>query len=630
MVAELRSVRRRGGYVRPSLLAVLEDATGRCYVRWFNARSLADRLEPGMVLRVHGKVDEYNNLALFTNPKFEIVADDEPKRAADAGRLVPVYPATAGINSQAIARAVRNVLPTVLGQIVEPYSDAYRLRHNLPLRRTAVHRMHNPTCDDDVEVARRRLAYDELLLMQLALQFRRRHQQHVATAVGLACTDLVDARIRARFPFALTEAQDRVVAEITADLARRRPMNRLLQGDVGCGKTAVALYALLVAVACRRQGVIMAPTEVLAEQHYRQTERLLGDSRVRRALLVGGMARKQRDTLREQIAAGQIDLVVGTHALLSEGVEFPSLGLVVVDEQHKFGVRQRATIRSKAETPHYLVMTATPIPRTLSMTAFGDLDVSVIDGLPPGRKPVPTTAIPASEADDVWQQVRVKVQAGEQAYVVYPLIDESEALPLRAARKEAEQLARGVFDGIEVGLLHGRMKSAEKEQVMTRFAAGKIGVLVATTVIEVGIDVPNATMMIVEHAERLGLSQLHQLRGRVGRGDKPGLCILLYEDSSETVAERLEVLCETNDGFRIAEEDLRIRGPGEILGTRQHGLPELKTADLVRDQDLLRTARQDARELLAADPQLSRPDHAILRETLLRHYADALEFVDVG
>jgi len=630
VIGQLRSVRRRGGGRGLSLLADVEDPTGRCYVRWFHPGNLLQRLTAGMFLRVHGKVGEYNERAIFINPKFEVLPDDERQPETESERLVPVYPATAGLDSRAIARAVGNILPSVLTQIDEVYDDAHRRRRDLPPRRTAFERIHVPTSADDAEVARRRLAYDELLLMQLALQFRRRHQQTVATAAPLPCSDKIDQRIRARFPFSLTAAQDRAVAEIAADLARARPMNRLLQGDVGCGKTAVALYALLVAIANRRQSVLMAPTEILAEQHFRQVDHFLEGSRVRRALLIGAMKQSERTALREQIAAGEVDLAVGTHALLSEGVAFKSLGVVVVDEQHKFGVRQRASIRSKGETPHYLVMTATPIPRTLAMTAFGDLDVSVIDGLPPGRKAVPTMAVPSDAADDVWHLTRERLSAGEQAYIVYPVIDESDALPLRAATKEAERLANGVFQGLGVGLVHGRMKTDEKEQVMSRFAAGEFSVLVATTVIEVGIHVPNATIMIVEHAERMGLSQLHQLRGRVGRGRKGGLCVLLYEKTTETADDRLRVLCETNDGFRIAEEDLRIRGPGELLGTRQHGLPELKIADLGRDYELLRTARQDAGDMLAADPTLSHPRHARLRDAVWRHYADVVALVDVG
>ena len=630
VLGRIRSLRRRGGFSRPSLLAVLEDGTGTCYVRWFHPGRFADRLAPGMELRVHGRVGEFNGLAVFTNPQFDRIDGAPAALDTEAARLIPVYPATAGLPSAAIARVIGQALPDALPHIPEPLSDAFRRERSLPLRRSAVQRMHEPTCERDIEVAHRRLAYDELLFMQLALQLRRLAHRRAETAVPLTCTPKIDRHIRARFPFTLTAAQDRAVAEITADLARRTPMNRLLQGDVGCGKTVVALHALLVAVAARQQGVIMAPTEILAEQHFRRIEQYLSGSRVRSALLVGGMKASARRALHRAITAGEVDLVVGTHALLEEDVTFRALGVVVVDEQHKFGVRQRATIRSKSQTPHYLVMTATPIPRTLSMTAFGDLDVSVIDALPPGRQPATTIAHGAADADAIWRDLRRRVQAGEQAYIVYPLIDESDALPLRAARAEAERLGKTVFAGLTVGLLHGRMKSDEKDEIMTRFAAGHIAVLVATTVIEVGIDVPNATIMVIEHAERLGLSQLHQLRGRVGRGTRAGLCVLLHEDKSRTAAARLDIICETTDGFRIAEEDLKIRGPGELLGTKQHGLPELKVADLIRDYDVLVMARRDAQQILGDDPTLSHERHEALRSAMLSYYADVLGFLDVG
>jgi ATP-dependent DNA helicase RecG len=399
---------------------------------------------------------------------------------------------------------------------------------------------------------------------------------------------------------------------------------------VGCGKTVVALYAALVTVANRCQAAIMAPTELLAEQHYRSIDKYLADSRVRYALLVGRLGAKERRDMVAQIENGEVDLVVGTHALIQEDVCFQRLSLVVVDEQHRFGVRQRATIRSKGPSPHYLVMTATPIPRTLAMTVFGDLDVTTIDDLPPGRAPIQTRVVGDANSKEVWRFVCSRLDQGEQAYVVYPLIDESDKLEVKAATTECQRLSKQVFPGRSVGLLHGRLKPEERDAVMADFVAGRVDVLVATTVVEVGIDVPNATCMVIEHAERYGLSQLHQLRGRIGRGSRPGYCMLMTDSINGETTQRLSVLAATTDGFKIAEEDLRLRGPGEMMGTRQHGLPELRVANLVSDIDLLRMAQQDAGRIVQQDPQLRRPEQAVLRSLLMQKYRDTIELLDVG
>jgi len=468
--------------------------------------------------------------------------------------------------------------------------------------------------------------------MQLIILLKRRRARSSVRGVPIVTTEFIDRRIRRRFPFRLTPAQDRAVQQIVADLAKPIPMNRLLQGDVGSGKTVVALYAALLTVAHRHQVAIMTPTEILAEQHYRSIERYLVDSRVRTVLLVGGLGRSARETCLEQIGRGDVDIVIGTQALLEHDVEFHRLGLVIVDEQHKFGVVQRATLRSKAAggQPHYLIMTATPIPRTLAMTFFGDLDVSVIDALPPGRQPIRTRYVPPDRIDQAWDFVRQRIAAGEQAFVVYPLIEESQALPLAAAATEVERLRHRTLAGCRVELLHGRMSPEEKDHVMRRFAAGQIDVLAATTVIEVGIDVPNATVMVIQNAERFGLSQLHQLRGRIGRGSRPGYCLLMAEDPGETARSRLNVLVGTTDGFRIAEEDLLLRGPGDIFGgSRQHGF-DLKVADLIADVDLLAQARTDAAALLDADPSLAHPEHQAIRRAVVRAIPGRLDLVDVG
>ncbi len=631
IVGEITSFRSRGGRGGQTVTATLTDNTGRCSLRWFNAGWVGDRLQPGMVIKATGKVREYRQLPQMVNPRFEVLGPDaEPVDESAAARFEAVYPATAEMSSRAIGRLIGANLDRLLPLVGEWYPAEFRKERDLMSRRAALEAVHRPVRESDVENGRRRLAYDELLLMQLATTLSRHRRQFELVARALNCSGEIDRRIRRRFPFKLTGEQDGAVAAIVSDLSRGRPMNRLLQGDVGCGKTVVALYAALVAVANRCQVAIMAPTELLAEQHYRSIDQYLSGSRVRHGLLVGGLGAAARRALLEQIESGEMDIVVGTHALIQKDVRFGKLAVVVVDEQHRFGVRQRATIRSKGPAPHYLVMTATPIPRTLAMTVFGDLDVTTIEGMPPGRSGIDTRTVGPREHDSAWQFVRSRLAAGEQAFVVYPLVDESDKMGLRAATSEYRRLRDRVFAGQSVGLLHGRMKPVEREAVMSEFVSGRLSVLVATTVVEVGIDVPRATCMVIEHAERYGLSQLHQLRGRVGRGAQRGYCFLMTHSSAASENQRLSVLVRTSDGFKIAEEDLRLRGPGEVLGTRQHGLPELRVADLLGDGDLLRAAQRDAGRLVRADPQLRRAEHAVLRSRLAAQYREAIGLVDVG
>jgi ATP-dependent DNA helicase RecG len=495
---------------------------------------------------------------------------------------------------------------------------------------TALLNVHFPNDQESLEAARRRLIYDEFFLLELALAVNRNRLAHGGRAPKLATTPRIDARIRRLLPFALTPGQERAIADVVRDLAGDTPMNRLLQGDVGSGKTAVAVYALLVAVAHGYQAVLMAPTEVLARQHSATLEGYLAHSRVRRLLLTGGSAAARRRETLSAIRAGQFDLVVGTHAVIQDDVEFARLGLVVIDEQHKFGVRQRGRFRGATETPHTLVMTATPIPRTLSMTLFGDFDLSTIADLPPGRQKVNTYVVIPETRARVWEFVRRKLREGRQAYVICPLIEGSESLDLRSAETTFEELSRGELAGFSLDLLHGRMDDLGKQAAMDAFRARRTQVLVSTTVVEVGIDVPSATLMVVEHAERFGLSQLHQLRGRVSRGAHAGYCFLMDHTGNEQARKRLDVLAETTDGFRIAEADFELRGPGEVLGTRQHGLPDLRLGDLRRDRPLLEEARRDAFALVERDPGLRDARFALLRRELTEHYGDVLDLAEVG
>ncbi|MBI4716283.1 MAG: ATP-dependent DNA helicase RecG [Planctomycetes bacterium] len=630
VVGEVRGVRTRGPLHDPTVQTTVVDGTGECTVRWFHSPHLVDKLHHGQVVRLTGKVDVHQDRARFTNPQLAILGDGEDPFADDEDRHDGVYPATAALPSRHIARIIRGTLPQVADQLVDFLPQTLRRRHGLPPRRTAFQRCHEPVKIEDVPVARRRLAYDELLLCQLAVQLARRRAQQSASTEPICVNDEVDRRIRRRLPFALTAGQDRAVAEIRADLARSQPMNRMLQADVGAGKTAVAVYAALAAIAQKQQAALLAPTEVLAEQHRGKLEQYLAGSRVRVGFLSGAIPKSRRAPLLAALAAGEVDLLIGTHALLEPEVRFARLGLVIVDEQQKFGVVQRAALRAKGRAPHTLVLTATPIPRTLAMTVFGDLDVTTITDAPPGRRPVVTRLVTEGKQADAWAFVRSRLQRGQQAYVVFPLVDESEELPLKAACAEGQRLSRSELAGARLEVVHGKMRPADKAAIMERFRGGATQVLVSTTVIEVGVDVPNATVMIVQNAERFGLSQLHQLRGRVGRGEEQSYCLLFPESFGETSLARLRILCATNDGFRIAEEDLRLRGPGELLGTRQHGIPAFKIADLVADFELLEQARDDAAGLLRGDPRLTHPEHRLLREELLRVYADSLPLVDVA
>jgi ATP-dependent DNA helicase RecG len=563
------------------------------------------------------------------HPDFEIVEEGEDE-TLHTGRLVPIYRLTEGLPQRWLRSLLWRVVGEHAAKVPEILPDAVRRRREVIPLPQAVRAIHFPQTDEELSAARRRLVFDDFLLLQLGLAIRRQREGRARGIAIEPAGDLV-GRLRRTLPFRLTAAQERVWGEIRRDLAEPYAMNRLLQGDVGSGKTIVAAMAILTAVEAGYQAALMAPTEILAEQHLMTLRQLLPPLGVPVALLTSAIKGREREALLDGVASGGIPCLVGTHALIQEGVEFHRLGLAVADEQHRFGVVQRAMLRRKGDNPHVLVMTATPIPRTLALTLYGDLDVSVIDEMPPGRQPIVTVSRAEGKRAQIYAFLRQQIKEGRQGYVVCPLVEESEATDLKAATLMAERLQKEVFPDLRVGLLHGRMGLVEKEAAMMAFKAGEIHILVSTTVIEVGIDVPNASVMLVEHAERFGLTQLHQLRGRVGRGSWKSYCILLESGRlSDEARRRLEAMTQTNDGFRIAEVDLELRGPGDFFGTRQSGLPEFRVADLLRDGRVLEEARQEAFALVAADPDLAQPEHRGLRAALLARWRGKLDLASVG
>ncbi|MHC5060825.1 MAG: ATP-dependent DNA helicase RecG [Planctomycetota bacterium] len=612
---------------QPVFKASAADETGVCQIIWFHGAYLKNKLVPGQVVVISGKPTIYKHRLQFTNPKFMIL--DGENTAEPQSLAGPVYPASAKLTSRQIKRIIQPLLKDADDNISEFYDEKFRKKNELITRPQAFMWIHSPPDADKLARAKRRLKYDELFLMQLGLALKRYRIQHFSPASEMNRTEQIDSRIRKRFPFLLTEDQDNVIEEIVADMSKSTPMNRLLQGDVGSGKTVVALYAALVAVANKMQAVIMAPTEILANQHFLSMERYLKNSSVRRMLITGGLGGKKRKEILSQVKTGQIDIVVGTVALIQADIEFANCGVVIIDEQHKFGVHQRAKlIRDK--TPHRLVMTATPIPRTLAMTAFGDLDVSVIKHSPPGRGKVITKWVSPQDRKKAYDFIRQRLKAKKQAYFVYPRIDNiQQDNDVKAATQEHKVLA-AEFDQFNVQLLHGQMKSDRKQDIMDRFRKGKIDVLVSTVVIEVGLDVPNATIMVIEGADRFGLAQLHQLRGRIGRGQSNSYCFLFAETENEVTKSRLEIMTRTNDGFVIAEHDMKIRGPGELFSARQHGLDDLKIANIIDDFDLLTLARRNAFELANSDPMLTGPANGNIRRALIEKFGDKLGLVDVA
>jgi ATP-dependent DNA helicase RecG len=613
---------------RPVISVVLsDDGTNILEGVWFNQPGAARRFRYGQWVSFSGKPRRYRDHWQMNNPRVQVL---DGQHKSDAPQILPVYPLTEDLRPEVLRSLIERAIERYAAQVPDILPEELRQKHGWPKLAQALREVHFPPSLPAARKARGRFVYEEFLILQLALALRRRELRDRQRAPVLATTPAIDARIRRLFPFRLTGDQDRAVADICHDLASDRPMQRLVQADVGAGKTAVAVYALLVAVACKHQAALMAPTEVLARQHAETVEQYLTQSRVRRLLLTGGLSPRDRRQALKGIRDGEIDLVIGTQALVQEDVRFAKLGLVVIDEQHKFGVHQRARVRRLGVDPHYLVMTATPIPRTAALTVFGDLDVSVIREPPPGRRLVKTRWLKEEQRPRLYDYLRKQLAAKRQAFVVCPLVEESATLQARAATETHADLASGPFKDFRLGLLHGRQVEDTKTAVMAEFRAGRTDLLVCTSVVEVGVDVPNATLLIVEHAERFGLSQLHQLRGRISRGTVAGECYLFADPATDEAHERLNILTRTTDGFRLAEEDLRLRGLGEFFGARQHGLGELRLGSLIADADLLTQARKDAFALVLSDAGLRKPEHAGLRAAVLQRYGATLDLAEVG
>ncbi|MCY4613548.1 MAG: ATP-dependent DNA helicase RecG [Nitrospira sp.] len=670
--AKLRRTRRRNMTL---FTMSVHDETGAVEVVFFNQNYLEGLLQNGLRVVLSGPVVAHPRKAglQMRTPQYEVVDEDEDL-LIHVGRIVPVYHETRGLSSRQLRRILWGLLDAYGSGLQDPLPARFLQQHHWPSLHESIASLHFPGHGAELSLlndwktpAHHRLAFEEGFLLQLALALRQRMNQSTVPGIAFRLTGTFTTPLQKDLPFRLTEAQHRVIAEIEGDMRAPRPMNRLLQGDVGSGKTIVALHAMLAACGDGYQAALMAPTEILAEQHVLTLRPYLEALDVPVAFLTGGTPLKERAAVLERIAAGDVRLVVGTHALLEQDVQFARLGVVVVDEQHKFGVLQRGKLREKALHPDVLVMTATPIPRTLAMTVYGDLDVSVIDELPAGRKPIRTRVFRHNARPRAYELVRKEVNAGRQAYIVYPLVEESEKLDLEAVMQAAERLRETEFPGMNVGILHGRMKSGERAGIMKAFRAGDVHILVATTVIEVGVDVPNATVMVIEHADRFGLAQLHQLRGRVGRGAQHSFCFLIssagrrqdqalsfptmqgtegpalpfsgepavdrtrtHTGTTQTAEQRLKAMVQSSDGFAIAEQDLRIRGPGEMLGTRQSGIPEFRVMNLVRDATVLEQARHEAFALMERDPELAHPDHRLLKATVLRRWQTKLDLGSIG
>jgi len=624
---------------------IVSDGSAQIALKWFHYRTpwMKQRFAVGRKAFFIAEIKRFGSLREAHHPDVEFInsnaklGDISSSCLSGVGQILPVYPLTEGLHQKTARKVWQDAVVRFATLVQTHIPEALLKKRHLGRIDEALLQLHVPPPEADIDrlnsgndIARRTLVYDEFFFLELGLALKRRGVI-IEAGIPFKVDHLYTRPLVAMLPYQLTAAQKRVLGEIKNDLMSPHPMNRLLQGDVGSGKTIVALMAALVAIENGCQVAVVAPTEILAEQHFKQFHTWLDALGLSTVFLSGSQSASEKRSAAEQIATGKVNLVVGTHAVLQEGISFQRLGLGIVDEQHRFGVRQRAVLRQKGENPHLLVMTATPIPRSLALTLYGDLALSVIDELPPGRTPVQTRVYPESSRSLAYRSIDAEIRAGRQAYIVYPLVEDSEKSDLKDATSAAEKLQRDIFPAARVGLLHGRMKSDEKEAVMRAFKDGQIDILVATTVIEVGIDVPNATTMLIEHAERFGLAQLHQLRGRVGRGAAASLCFLIRSEKiSEEGRQRLEIMARTSDGFRLAEADLELRGPGDFLGTRQAGLPDLRVANLLRDGLLLEAAREDAFALAEQTGFLTASDFAPIRQELKHRWGSRLELANIG
>ncbi|MEF9990893.1 MAG: ATP-dependent DNA helicase RecG [Romboutsia sp.] len=596
----------------------VKDETGFAKLTFFNQDYISNTFRNGDTILVFGKVKKVFKNIEITSCEVEYLTNS-PKNTC---KVMPIYPLTYGVTNKEIISIIKSVLSDKELKINEYMPKRIIDKHKLCSIDYAVKNIHNPTSKEALKIALYRIVFEEFLILQLGLFI---FKNGVTESEGLKFENNKElSRIRNSLPFKLTNAQSRALKEITEDMESKKVMNRLVQGDVGSGKTVVALLALANCVLNGYQGALMAPTEILAEQHYMSLTETLQDFGVNVELLVGSLTKKQKEKVLERAKNNEIDILIGTHALIEDKVEFNNLGIVITDEQHRFGVRQRNKLSVKGNNPDILVMTATPIPRTLALILYGDLDISIIDELPPGRQPIETIALDKSKRDKAYNSlVRKEVEKGRQVYIVCPLVEESEVIEAKAAVDLVEELKLEYFSDLKVALLHGKMKGSEKDSIMKSFKNKEIDILVSTTVIEVGVNVPNATLMIIENAERFGLAQLHQLRGRVGRGIHKSYCILIYASKSEVCRQRMSIMEETNDGFKISEKDLEIRGPGEFFGTRQHGLPELKIANIFKHMKILKVAQQEARYILGEDLKLQNIENKLLKKEIL----DKFEYV---
>ena len=599
---------------------IVKDQTGTCYITWFNQGYLRDKFQPGRMYRFFGKISNKNGRLEMNSPVY-----DEIDQSKNTGKIIPIYPLTYELKQTTLRRIIENGLLEVKGQLPETLPEYILKENNLWDINNTIERIHFPVEFSDFNKARERLVFEELLTTQLALLKLKNNYEHETDGIQFS-KDVYMSDVINILPFKLTKAQLRVLEEIDRDMESNKPMNRLLQGDVGSGKTVVAMISAYKAVKSGYQATIMAPTAILASQHLESFQGILEELGIRVELLISSVTKKKKTEILEKLQNGEIDILIGTHAILEENVVFKNLGLVVTDEQHRFGVKQRGTIASKGQNPDVIAMSATPIPRTLALILYGDLDISIIDELPPNRKKIETYAVRKNMEERVNNFIRKQITEGRQAYIVCPLVEENEDMEgLQSVIELAERYQKETFSEYKVAYLHGKMKPKEKDEIMERFKNGKIQILIATTVIEVGVNVPNASIMVVENAERFGLAQLHQLRGRVGRGEYQSYCILKYEGNSETIRQRMKVMCDTNDGFIISEKDLELRGSGDFFGTEQHGLPEFKIANLFEDIAVLKKVQRLALKIMEDDPLLEKEKNAKLNNLVKEKFSSRIE-----